>query len=171
MNVSTKSHVIGEIPADVVWVFINHDLVAVPKPVIAETNIVGGNVEIKPAKPEAPRAASFNPDDVAATETAGKVSMFPGMIDVVVSIIGAGVVSDPFAIRVNVGSVWVPGLVTISVRAWCWRRAPYFSRGRTMSRNVAPAANTMRAMLRKRRDRNPQQHCKKTDKLLQFSLL
>ena len=42
---------------------------------------------------------------MAPADTAGEASVFPGMIDVVVGIVTAGFMSDPFIVGVNVGSL------------------------------------------------------------------
>ena len=39
VNVSAQTHVIGQVPADVIGIFVNYDLIAVPQPVAAEANV------------------------------------------------------------------------------------------------------------------------------------
>jgi hypothetical protein len=87
-----------------VWVFIDHDLVSIPEPVIAEVVVVCGNVEVEATKPETLPVSSSQAEDMAAAEAASKASMFPSSIDAVVGIITAGIMSDPLIVRVNVGS-------------------------------------------------------------------
>jgi hypothetical protein len=48
------------------------------------------------------------------------MAMLPGMIDVVVGIIAAGIVADPFVVGVDVGGVGVAVLVVKSL----WLRSP-----------------------------------------------
>lgn len=36
VNVSTQSRVVGQIPAYVVWIFVNDDVIAVPIPAISK---------------------------------------------------------------------------------------------------------------------------------------
>ena len=62
-----------------VRIVVNHNLVTVPQPVIAKAD-VRSNPEVETTKPEARRTATFNPKHMAAPNTAGEVSMFPGMI-------------------------------------------------------------------------------------------
>jgi hypothetical protein len=78
MNVGSEPDVVGEVPAVVVGVFVDHDIVAIPKPVAAEADIVGSDAEIESAEPKAIRAASAEVPDAAATEAAGKVAVLPG---------------------------------------------------------------------------------------------
>jgi len=86
----------------VVGIFVDHDLVAVSEPVIAEAEVKSGDAEIEAAKPETAGTAAQNAPDVAAAEAAGEASVLPGMIEVEAGIIGAGVVPDPLAVVVDV---------------------------------------------------------------------
>lgn len=58
MNVRSESNVIGEVPAEMIRVIVNHDVVAIPVPVVAVSGVKGRNVEIESAKPEAAGTAS-----------------------------------------------------------------------------------------------------------------
>ena len=87
MHVGAESHVVGEISAFVVGVFVDHDLVAVPEPVVAETDVIRSYAEIKATEPEAVGTASREMPDVAAAEAAGEASVLPGMIEIVVGIV------------------------------------------------------------------------------------
>jgi hypothetical protein len=51
--------------------------------------------------------------DVAAAEATGEVAVLPGMVEVVVNIVMAGVVADPFAVGVDVRSVGMASFVGI----------------------------------------------------------
>jgi hypothetical protein len=82
----------------VVRIVIDNDIVAVPQPVVAEADVIRGNAEIEAAEPESVRTAATEMPNVTATEAAGKASVLPGMIEVVVRIIGAGVVANPLAL-------------------------------------------------------------------------
>ena len=53
MNVRTQAHVIGEIPAHVIRVVVDDDIVRAPVPIAAQIDIVGSNAEVKAAEPEA----------------------------------------------------------------------------------------------------------------------
>ena len=97
-------HVVGEIPAVVVGIFVDHDLVAVPVPVVAIGEIKRGNAEVEAAKPEAAGAASADAPDVAAAEAAGEAAMLPGMIEVEAGVVASSVVSNPLAVVVDVRS-------------------------------------------------------------------
>src|SRR5215470_366499 len=49
---------------------------------------------------------------VLRSKTSGKVPMGPGMVEVIVHVIAAGVVSDPFAVGVHVRRVGMARLIT-----------------------------------------------------------
>ena len=142
MNVGTQPLVISQIPAIVVWVLIDHDLVAIPEPVIAEVEVVCGDAEVETTKPETLPVSSSQAEDMAAAESASKASVFPRMIDVVVGIITAGIMSDPLIVRVNVGSFRMSPLVRKSAVFLSGRLVvpgwPLFpGRSGTMRRNVS----------------------------------
>ena len=116
MNVGAQPHVERQIPADVVRVVVNHDLVIVPQPVVAEAVIIRGNAEIETAEPEAVASSTAQPPNVAAANSSRKVPVLPRVIEVVVGVPRTGFVSDPFAVGVNVRSIRVPGRIAIVLR-------------------------------------------------------
>ena len=81
MNVRTETYVVGEIPAHIVGIFVDHDLVAIPEPVADIADVNRSYAEIKPAKPEAAGTASNQPPYVTAAETAREMPVFPGMVE------------------------------------------------------------------------------------------
>ena len=109
MNVRAQPDVERQVPSDVVGVLINHDLVTVPEPVVAEAIVIGGNAKIKASKPEALRAATGQDPNVPGAESPGKMSVLPRMIEVIVGVGAAGIVSNPLAIRMNVRRLRVTG--------------------------------------------------------------
>lgn len=111
MNVSAQPDVVSQVPAIVIWILIDHDIVTIPEPVIAEVVVVRGNAEVETTKPETFPVSSTEPENMAATESATKVSVFPRMIDVVMGISVARLVSDPLVVRVNVRSLRMAPLV------------------------------------------------------------
>ena len=113
MSVYAQPNVIGEIPADVVWVFVNHNLVTVPKPVTAVVVVSWGNAEVEAAEPEALPSPSPQPEDMAEAKAAPEAPMFPRMIEVESRIISAGIVFDPLTVTVNVRGIWMSRPVAI----------------------------------------------------------
>ena len=122
VDVGTEPDIVGEIPAVVVGIFVDDDVVAVPEPVVAVGEVECADAEIETAEPEAVGTASGEMPDVTAAEAAGEVAVFPGMIKMHAGIVATGVVADPFAVRVNVRGIGVTSLV-VEVRffgGWRW---------------------------------------------------
>ncbi len=111
VDVGTKPDVISQVPAIVVGVFVDHDIVAIPEPVAAVADVEVGDGEAKTAKPEQARSSAAQMPHMPAAEAAGEASMLPGMIEVIVNVIPAGIVADPLAVGMNVGSIGMPHLV------------------------------------------------------------
>ena len=51
MDVGAKSYVVGEVPAFVVGIVVDDDVVAIPEPVVAEAEVIRRDAEIKAAEP------------------------------------------------------------------------------------------------------------------------
>lgn len=94
-----------------IGILIDDDVIAVPKPVIAESDIHRGYTEVEATEPESTGAASRQVPDVAPTKATREAPVLPGMIDVVVRIVAPGVVADPLAVGMDVRRVRVPALV------------------------------------------------------------
>ena len=117
MDVSPQPDVVGQIPANVIRVFIDYDLIGAPVPVVAVTHVVGRHAKIEAAKPEPARTASRKAPYMAFAKAATKVPMLPRMIEMVVRIIFARAVSNPgIVVCVNVRSFWVTRLIGESAR-------------------------------------------------------
>jgi hypothetical protein len=58
MHVDTESDVVREIPAEVVWVIVDHDVIVIPIPVIHIGQVERGDAEVVPAEPEAVRSTA-----------------------------------------------------------------------------------------------------------------
>ena len=89
VDVGAEANVIGQVPAVVIGILVDDDLVGIPEPIVAIAYIRVSDVEIKAAKPEAPGTATGDAPNVAAAEAAGEVAMLPRMIEMEVRIIAA----------------------------------------------------------------------------------
>jgi hypothetical protein len=94
-----------------IGIFVKRDLVAVPQPVIAEGEVVGGDSEVEATEPEALPVSSLQSEDVAAAKATGEAPVFLGMLEVIMRVIAAGIVSHPATVRTDVGSGWMPGVI------------------------------------------------------------
>lgn len=135
VNVSAQSHVVGKVPADVVRIVIDDDLIAIPEPVIGKANIKGSDAEEEAAKPETARSAALNPENVPRAKAAPKMSVLPGTIKVVMRIVTAGIMADPFVVGVNMGRVRMSRLVVERAIVRCGT-LPGANRRGTVSGNV-----------------------------------
>lgn len=99
MNVRAEPHVVGKIPAHIVGILVDHDLIAIPKPITAVADIDRGDTEIKSAKPETAGTASGKPPDVMRAKATTEVAMLPRMIEMQ---FGSWPMSDPRAVVVYV---------------------------------------------------------------------
>jgi len=112
VHIGPQSHVVGKVPADVIGVLVNDDLIGIPEPIIAEADIIRCDAKVEPAKPETTRTAACKAPAMAGAKAAREMSVLPRVIDVVVRIATAGVVADPLIAAIDVRSVWVAGLIT-----------------------------------------------------------
>jgi hypothetical protein len=163
MDVSSQPDVVSKIPAVVVGILVDHDLIRAPVPSIAEGEVNGSDCEVETAEPKALSIATGNTPNVALTESAVEVAVLPGMIEVIVRIIGAGIVADPFIVGVDVRGVGMA--IFVDVFWWC-RMLHRFGWSRAMRRNVASAdalnGRRRRRMffLRESGNRTDQKQCK-----------
>jgi hypothetical protein len=110
VHISSEADVIRQIPAYVVRIVVNNDLVRVPQPAIAVGHIKRRHTPIPSVEPEAAWAAADQSPHMLRTEAAGKVAVLPRMVEMIVRVVATGIVTDP-DIAVYVRSGRVPALV------------------------------------------------------------
>jgi hypothetical protein len=190
VHICAKPDVISQIPAVVVRVFVDHDIVPTPVPVAAISDIVRRNGKIEPAKPEPTRPAAFDPENMIAPEAAAKVPVFPWTIEVVMRIIAPRVMSYPFvSFRLDVwrgGMTWFIAEISPSLlsrrarlllalkgarrRGWCrmWRGSV---RGNVPAADAASFTSSLSFILRKARKRKQRERENDTEKIFHQILL
>ena len=89
MHVGAESHIISQVPARMIRIVVDDDVIGVPEPAVAITYVIGCDTPGPTIEPEATGASAADVPYVMWSEAAGKVPMLPGMINMVVSIIGA----------------------------------------------------------------------------------
>ena len=114
MDIGAEPYVVGQVPTVMDRILIDRDLVAIPEPVVAEGVVVWVDSKREAVKPEALPVSSPQPKDVAAAKSAREAPVLPEMIEVIVGIVAAGVVSDPAAIGVDVRNSRMPRLIAKS---------------------------------------------------------
>src|SRR5258708_6188988 len=89
VSVGTEPHVVCEVPAIVIGIFVDDDLIAVPIPVTDEAGVVLPHPKIDPPDPDPISSAAFQPEHVVPPEPAVEMTMFKGVIEMVVLIVAA----------------------------------------------------------------------------------
>src|SRR5258708_17606288 len=98
-----------------IWIRIEHDVVAIPQPAAHIVVIVRRNLEEIPANVEPIAVAAAYPPDVRSPNRPLKPSMLPRLIEMVMLVIAPRVVPYPMLIlRVNMRRFCVPLLVRVS---------------------------------------------------------
>lgn len=137
--VGAEADVIDQVPAVVIGIVVDYDLVGGPIPVVTKAVVKGCHAEVEAAEPEAFAVAAFDVPLMAAADAACEAAMLPGMIEVIVRIIAPGIVADPLIVGVNVRGLGVSFFVGI-FRRFLWgnvlRRAGWSG---PASRNMAVA--------------------------------
>lgn len=100
VHVRAQPDVVGQVPSHVIGIDIDHDLIGIPQPVIAEGEIVLRHIEEEPAEPEAPGASATQPKDIARSESTSETTVLPRVIEMIVIVAPARAMPDPAAVRV-----------------------------------------------------------------------
>ena len=161
MDVSAESHVVGKIPAHVIGIVVDYDLVVVPIPIITVGQVKGSHAEVEAVEPKAIWPASGEVPHVVRAEAAGEAAMLPRMIEMEAGLVGAVVVPHPFAVVMDVRRLGVTGFVGAGGSGWCGmamrRRRPMFG---NVSATDSVIAGLMVIVLRERRKRKQHRYGK-----------
>ena len=111
MDVGSEPDVVSEIPAVVVGIFVNHDLVAIPKPIADVVVVIGRHAEVEAAEPETLAIATSEMPNVSATEPASEVAVLPRMIQVKMLVTAAGIMAYPVVIAMDVRGLGMIGTI------------------------------------------------------------
>ena len=87
MDICPQPDVVSQIPAVVIGILIDHDIVGTPVPIVAVVEIIFGNRKIEAAEPEPARAPSFDSKHMSSPEAAVKSPVLKGVIDMVVRVV------------------------------------------------------------------------------------
>jgi hypothetical protein len=113
VHIGAESRIVGEIPAFVIRIVVDDDVVVSPIPIINVGEIEGSYAEVKSAEPETAGSSTAEAPYVARSETALEAAMLPGMVKVESGIATAIGVADPLVILVDVRSFGVRGFIAI----------------------------------------------------------
>src|SRR6202041_1832981 len=95
-----------------IGILINHDVIAVPQPSIAEGDVGCCHIPEPAVEPEPARTSPGKVPDVAMANAARKVPMRPGLVQVIAVIVFAAIVPTPI-LAIHVRNVRMAGLVAI----------------------------------------------------------
>lgn len=98
VSVRAEARIVGEVPAGVVGVVVDYNLIAGPIPIGYDGVVVRENAPVEIVEPEALAISSLKVEDVFGTEACGKAAMRPGVIQVEAGIVAAAVVADPLIV-------------------------------------------------------------------------
>ena len=94
VDVSAKPDVISQIPARIIRISVDHDVVGIPQPVGAVVEVIGRDAPEKSVELEPRRATANEAIDVTATDVTGEMTVLPRMSEVIVR---ARAAADPLA--------------------------------------------------------------------------
>ena len=95
-----------------VGVLVDHDLIAAPVPAHHDVVVVRGDVPVPVVKPEALPITSGQVEYILRSKATREGSVREGLIEVVMRIVAAAIVPDPFIVLgVNVRNFGMPFLV------------------------------------------------------------
>ena len=110
MSVRAQARIVREIPAKMVRVFIDRDLIASPIPARDDVVIVRSDIPVEIAEPEALAASAR--ESKCSSKSAAVVSVRPGLGDPVMRVVGTTIVSHPLIVPgVNVRNIRMTLLV------------------------------------------------------------
>lgn len=114
MHVDAEANVVCQIPAVVIGIGVDHDVVRGPIPLGAIVIIVGSDAEIEALEPKARAVSAFDSIDVAAANGAREMAVLPRVIQLVVRIVATGGMANPLPVAgVDVRRLWMAALVAI----------------------------------------------------------
>jgi hypothetical protein len=120
--VGAKPVVVCQIEARVIRIFVDGDVVPVPKPVSDEPEVGVRDGEIEALEPEAAGSTAFQVPDMTSSEAARETAVLKLSIHMEAGVVRSGFVAHPFAIAVNMGRFGMARLIRSSTYdLWRWR--------------------------------------------------
>ena len=112
MDIFACADVISQIPADMIGIIVDHDIVIVPKPAAAIVIVVWRDLEEEAANIEPVSTAAAQAPNVPRAKAGSEMPVLPGMVEMIVGIVAARIVANPAVIfSMHVGSLWMAFLI------------------------------------------------------------
>ena len=112
VHIGSEASVVGQIPAIVIGVLVDDDIVSIPVPSINEAKIDRRDAPVPSIEGEAIGASTAEVPSVRWSESAYEAAMFKGVVDMKVCIVATGVVTHPLISLINVRCVGMAWPVT-----------------------------------------------------------
>ncbi len=135
VDVGSKPGVIGQIPARVIRILVNHDRIGIPKPIGDIRIIEWGDGKVEAIEPAAVAVTTLKMENMALPEASPEVTVLKGAFQMKSTVSLSPIVSDPAAIVLDVRSIRVAGGIPESVLPLRGRRGSSHWRG-TVRRDV-----------------------------------
>src|SRR5215471_19766422 len=80
MDIGSGPRVISQIPAGMIGVLVDHDRIAVPKPIVHIREIERGNSKIITGEPKSLAVAAFEVEDMLGPKASAKMAVLKRMV-------------------------------------------------------------------------------------------
>src|ERR1700675_2356179 len=107
MDVSSYSDVVRKVPAHVIGIIVEGNVVRIPEPAVCVSEIVRGNRKIKTVEPETVGTSAPKTPDMSTANAAIKTTMFIRVIEPIMRVAAACIVAYPLSVGMDVGSLRV----------------------------------------------------------------
>ena len=113
MNVDPKAGIVRKVPARMIGVVVDDDVIGVPQPAVDIVYVPGRDRPVPVVEIEAAWIASAEPPNVVRPEATRPAAVLPWMVHVIVGVVAAGVMPNPYFAFINMRRIGMVGLITV----------------------------------------------------------
>jgi hypothetical protein len=136
--IGSQARIVGEIPAGVIGVFVDHDRIGIPKPIVDIGVIKRSDAPVEVVEPESLPVSSLQVENVAWPEATIEMPVLKGMREMEPLVTGSGIVPYPVAVALDVRRVGVARCVAkVTLRGCVGLRCCVLLRGGVLLRRGA----------------------------------
>src|SRR5579871_3448150 len=114
MHVCAQAHVVGQIPADMIGVLIDHDAIAIPVPIVTGAIVESGHIKVESIKPKSISGSSSQGPNMVRPKPAVESSMHPWALETIVIAVMVTIMPDPSAVIMDVRKIRMSIMVAIA---------------------------------------------------------
>jgi hypothetical protein len=118
VSVGAEARVVRQVPAGMIGIFVDHDVIRVPHPVIHVRNLPRSDAPVPVVYPETAGIAAFHSPAVLGAESAFVAAVLPRPFFVKAPIVAVLVVAYPHSSVVHVGSIGMTRLIAVFAAAF-----------------------------------------------------